>query len=200
VLNLSRTSVRRALAGLVAVAVVPALTVPAHAASTAVEDARGDMWTLNQDPESDAAFDKAPGAREGDFVRTSYTHTDRRVVVTAKFRDLAKVGGQLYYSTRMRDQDGKKHIVNVIATRANRAGRATLTTYGGDRVDCNVVHRIDYAENKIRVSLPRTCVDTPRRLEFTSAIYRAVGGTWYLDNPHNERAVPRGWTSGVRAG
>jgi hypothetical protein len=186
--------------GLVAVAVVPALAVPAHAASTAVEDAVSDMWTLNQDPESDAAFVKAPGAREGDFVRTSYTHTERRVVVTAKFREIAKVGGRLYFSTRMRDQDGKKHIVNVIATRTNRAGRATLTTYGGERVACDVVHRIDYAKDRVRASFPRTCIDSPRRLEFTSALYRVVGGTWYLDNPHNQRAMARGWTSAVRAG
>lgn len=198
---LSRTSVRRALVGLVAVAALPVLAAaPAHAASLAVVDATGDVWTPNTDPDSDKMYEKVPEVREADFVRTTYAHTDRRVVVTAKFRELDKVGGMLYFATRMRDEDGKKHVVNVIARRSNRAGRVELTTYNDTKVDCDVTHRIYYGKDKIRIGFPRTCIDSPNKLEFTSAVWRVVGGRYLFDNPHNEGPNPRGWTSAVRAG
>ena len=198
---LSRTSVRRALVGLVVAAVTPVLTAaPAHADSLSVVDATGDVWTPNMDQSSDKMYLKVPQVREADFVRTTYTHTDRRVMVTAKFRELDEVGGMLYFATRMRDQDGRKHVVNVIAGRKNRAGRAELTTYGDEAVDCEVTHRIYYGKDKIRVGFPRTCIDSPQRLEFTSAVLRKATGRLLFDNPHHQGPNPRGWTSAVRAG
>lgn len=193
-------SLRRAL--VVGVATLAALPLAAGAASAGeltLTDARGDMWTMNPDTTSDVMYVPAPNAKNGDFIRSTFRLTAKRVTVVSKFVDVAKVG-KYDFSMRMRDQNTKKHIVDVRATPRNRAGSATLSTYSGSPVDCTVSHKIDYDRNTVRVSFPAKCIGTPRYLQFTALDFIEGKTTFWIDNPHHEKAIPRGWTTRVRRG
>ncbi|MGH3330220.1 MAG: hypothetical protein ACRDPJ_02845 [Nocardioidaceae bacterium] len=199
---MSRPSIRRALvAALATVASLPLAAGAASAAEVTVTDTRGDMWVTNPDITSDGpAYVKAPRSTYGDFLRTTFAHTDKRVAVRAAFVELERTGGKYYFAMRMRDQDGKRHVVSVEATRNNRAGKALLETPGGREIDCPVARKIDYARNTVTVSFPRACINNPRWLQFTAANMRFAGGKGYIDNPHDTKADPKAWTSRVRRG
>lgn len=200
----TRTSVRRALVALTAVAVVPAslavAAAPASAASLTLDDATGDMWTIDEDPGSDRLWKPAPERADSDIVRTTYTHGTRRVAVTAKLVALEPTG-RLSFATRMRDESGKKHVVGIETGPKSREGRARLTDYRDNRIDCDVRHAVDYDRDVVRFSFPRRCIGDPRTLEFTTALARVHGMmSIFIDNPHNTRPNVNVWTAKVRQG
>ena len=65
---------------LLAALLLPALLAagPAHAESSTLRDHTGDMWTVR---EGATTGKPAPRARIGDIVRTTFRHTDERLVV-----------------------------------------------------------------------------------------------------------------------
>lgn len=196
------TALRRALIATSAVAVLPLAAAPAVAADLTVEDARKDVYTIQivgEGPEEEVRWVKDPSIRQGDVVRTTYRHTDKRVSIRTKFVELER-GAQLRMYGRMRAQDGKKYSFQLVSTKRNPAGRASLRSYRGDKLlDCAVKARVDFAKNTAMLSFPRTCVNNPRALEFT---IMSIGGTRRnpgFDNAQSESFRPFGWTSKVRS-
>ena len=190
---------RRTAAAAVAVAALPVLAAPAGAASRAVDDAQGDMWKVQEGGTNPTA---APGASLGDFLRTKYTHTDSRVIVTAKFVDLAPVGKRFTVWVEMRNQDHRKWFAGLQATPKNRAGEGFLMTNNGKDVTCDIRLRIDYDRNTVRAGFPRTCLDNPRWLQF-STLSEQVRRTWkyaWLDNAQTKAIDSRAWSTKVRHG
>lgn len=200
---MSRPSLaRRALmAGVASLAAVSLTAGAAAAASLTVDDGRGDVWKFNMDAESeDDLYVPAPGQKNGDVTRVVFRHTDKRVVMRSKFAELDAVGRSFGIAVRMRDQDGKKRLAYVETTRRDRAGSSALQTMRGKDIECNVKHKVNYDKNVVKLSFPRTCVGNPRYLQFTTVDYLAMRSDFYLDNPHNAKAEPKGWTKRVRHG
>lgn len=193
------TLLRRTAAAAVAVAVLPALAAPAQAASRAVDDVSGDMWKVEEGGTNPAA---APGATIGDFLRTTYTHTDTRVKVKAQFVDLAPVGKRFTVWVEMRNQDHRKWFVGLQATPKNRAGEGFLMSNSGKDLACDIRLRIDYERNTVRAGFPRSCLDNPRWLQF-STLSEQVRRTWkwaWLDNAQTKEIDSRVWSTKVRHG
>src|SRR4051812_10124068 len=92
---------RAAAVGAVA-AVLPVAAPSAIAAELTLNDARHDMWVIE---EGSTQPDPAPGARIGDFVHTTFRHENRLVVVTSSFVELKRTGKRFAVWVDMRDQN-----------------------------------------------------------------------------------------------
>jgi hypothetical protein len=186
------------LAACAAALVLPLVAVPAAASDVTVRDARGDMVKVE---EGGTGAQPAPGATNGDVVRTTFRHLDRRVVVRTRTAALERTGRRFTVWVDVQNGARRTWIVGVEATRRDRGGHTILMT-GRGRVRCAVRHRIDYAHDVVRVSVPRRCLDTPRVVRFrllTEHVRRSWRYAW-LDNG---LAVPMGdrhWTRWLARG
>jgi len=168
---------------------------PAQAAAATVQDTSGDMIKV---AEGATEGDPAPGATIADFTRTRFRHRDHLVVVRAEFVDLARTGRRLTLWVNIRNDSGRYFTVGVQADRADWTGHTLFLTRRGD--DCAMRHQIDYAENSIRVVIPRRCLDRPRTVAFR--VYSEhVRHSWnysLLDNGLHEDMDDRSWTTPLR--
>src|SRR4051794_26092668 len=104
------TLARRTAAVGAAVAVLPVAGQPAIAAELTLDDARHDMWVIE---EGSPRPDPAPAARIGDFVRTTFRHGKHRVVIKSSFLELKRTGKRLTVWVDIRDQNGTKTTAGV---------------------------------------------------------------------------------------
>ncbi len=180
-------------------ALVPLPGAAAVASSLTVSDPRGDMVRVDEGGTNPRP---APGAAVGDVVRSTFRHTDRRVIVRVKFADLARTGKRLNLWVDLRDERGRTFILGVEATRRDRNGHPILMTDRGRDIPCAVSHRIRYGRNVIRASVPRRCLDTPTSVQFR-VLTEHVRRSWayaYLDNGLSENLEDRRWTRPLRRG
>ena len=186
-----RTSVR--LAAVAAALALPLVAVSAAAEEVTVRDARGDMIRVQEggsDPQP------APGATVGDVVRTTFQHTDRHVVVRTKLVALKRTGRRFTVWVDVQNGARRTWFVGVEATRRDRDGHTILITSRGDDVRCAVQHRINYADDVVRVSVPRRCLGLPRVMRFrllTEHVRRSWDYAW-LDNGLAVAMGDRHWT------
>ena len=173
---------------------------PALADSATVRDETGDMWTVE---EGATDGEHAPGARIGDIVRTTFAHTETRVVVRARFVELAPGGRRFTLWVGMRSRDGRETTLGVRASRRDRDGHTILMDARGRDLDCVVRHRIGYARDVVRAVVPRACLDGPAALRF-NALSEQWGRRLHYANLDDGLTpdVPGRirWTSPVRAG
>jgi hypothetical protein len=187
------------LAAVAVALVLPLVAVPAAAEKVTVLDAPGDMIRVEEggsDPQP------APGATIGDVLRTTFRHGERRVVVRTELAALERTGRRFIVWVDV--QDGERHswFVGVEATRRDRNGHTIFMTGRGHDVRCAVRHRIDYAVDVVRVSVPRRCLDAPRVVRFR-LLTEHVRRTWdyaWLDNGLSYDMEDRRWTSWMRRG
>jgi hypothetical protein len=175
------------------------LAPPAGAERLTVRDAPGDMWKIE---EGGIEPWRVPGATQGDVLRTTFRHRTDRVVVRARFADLRRAGKRFTFWVLLREGNGHLTYLGVEATRRNRAGRTILMTTQGDDIRCAMRHRIDYADDTVRVGLPRRCLGNPRVLQFR-AMSEQVRRTWryaYLDNALGDTIDSHRWTRRIRRG
>lgn len=189
----------RAVTTALALAVIGLSAPAAHAERLRVADPRGDMTKVDEggtDPRP------APGAIDADVVRSTFRHTDHRVVVRVRFAGLAPTGKRLNLWVDLRDESGRLRTLGVEATRRDRAGHVILMTRRGVDVPCRVAHRIDYGADVVRASVPRRCLGTPRTVEFR-VLSEHVRRSWayaYLDNGLSADLDDRSWTDPLRRG
>jgi hypothetical protein len=188
-----------ATAAAAAIAILPLTAAPVSAAQLTLNDARGDMWFIE---EGSTEPDPAPEARVGDFVRATFRHTDRRVKVRSKFVELRRTGRRFEMFVTMRDQDRRETIAMVRPSRQDRNGRTRLFTGRGQDIACNLRHRVNYARNTVRISFPRRCVDNPRWLRFqaTSSQYGHSLRFAHVDDPNTATEPSLALTGRVRRG
>jgi hypothetical protein len=186
----------RAAVALAAVAAAPFLGIgAAQAQHITVTDSTGDVRSFG-DPSPD------PTITNGDFEWVRYNHRLHRVVVHAKYVDLARPATSnsgLYFASRMRTNE---QIYRVTATFADGSMPAGETVVASRRrvVRCDTNHEIDYALNTIHVSIPRSCLSGPRWVRFTSVHLTFDRQDETYDHPHDDGAEPSAWTSKVYRG
>ena len=194
-----RTSAGRFVAVMAGTAV--ALTVvagPAAAERVTVVDRRGDVLKVEEGatsgvPAPDSTFD---------VWRSTFAHTADRVVVRVLFDDLRRTGKRLQVWVNLQDGRDRTSYVGVEAVPGERDGTAWLMGNRGQDRPCRVRHRIDYARDVVRVSLPRTCLGSPRVLGF-GLLTEHVRRTWryaWLDDGLSPTVGPVEWTRRLAAG
>ena len=130
----SFAALRRGVPLLAALLLLPlCLTAgPALAESSTLRDDTGDMWTVR---EGATTGDPAPAARIGDIVRTTFRHTDTRLVVRTRFVELAPVGRRFTLWVGVRSRDGRETVLGVRASRRDRDGHTILMDDRGRDID-----------------------------------------------------------------
>jgi hypothetical protein len=171
----------------------------AHAAELTLEDAQHDMWVIE---EGSTEPDPAPGATVGDFVRTTFRHEDRLIIIKSTFAELKRIGKRFTVWVDIRDQNGTTTTVGVRTSPANRAGRTLLFTSHGQDISCNLRHRVDYARNLVRIVIPRHCLDRPRWLQFRELSEFSGRSLRFarVDDPSTTGPPSVIWTAKVRHG
>jgi hypothetical protein len=171
---------------------------PAAAERVTVADRRGDVLKVE---EGATSGEPAPGSTF-DVWRSTFAHTPERVVARVRFDDLRPTGKRLRVWVNLRDGRGRTHHVGVEAVPGDRSGTAWLMGDRGRDLPCRVRHRIDYADDVVRVSLPRTCLGSPRVLRF-GVLTEHVRRTWryaWLDDGLSPTVGQVTWTRRLGAG
>ncbi len=193
------TSPRRVLHAITAALVLALPTVPAAAEQVTVRDARGDVVRVEEGGGNPVS---APAARVGDVVRTTFRHDATRVVVRTRFVALTRSGRRLTVWVDVQDRPGRVWYVGVQAGPRDRGGKTILMDAKGRDLSCTAEHRIDYARDTVRVSVPRGCFGDPARLRFR-VLSEHVRRSWehaWLDNGLAPSMDDRRWTDWLTVG
>jgi hypothetical protein len=188
-----------AVATVVALASLPGASAAEAVTTLRVSDPRGDMVRVEEGGTNPRP---APGATLADVVRTTFRHTDHRIIVRVKFADLTRTGKRLNLWVDVRDETGRTVVLGVEATRRDRTGHPILMTNRGRDIPCEVHHRIRYGRDVIRASVPRRCLGAPESVQFR-VLTEHVRRSWayaYLDNGLSASLDDRRWTRPLRRG
>jgi hypothetical protein len=134
-----------------------------------------------------------------DLAITNVQHRRRAVVVEATYFEMKRTVMEFYLelgiiAQKGPDGNGLFYRSMTVVDPDHRAGSQSLTGVNG-AVDCpGMQHDVDYVENTVDIRIPRTCVDTPRWIQFSASAFKAgrPGGSWYADDgltaetPHGE--------------
>lgn len=193
------------LAGLVAALLLGVLVAPSAAqvpeqpsevrGQVTLHDPAGDVWRTRVGEEAEPA----PRVRVHDVRALRVRHAARRVVVTVRYSALRRAGVLSAHRIWLRTPAGVLREVLVEAGPGRWAGQTRVFTRRGNLVQCRARHAIDYAEDRVRVLVPRTCLGTPARVRARMVGYRAFeDGRIDTDNPHDQQATTRRWSPWVR--
>ena len=157
------TLVRSAALATVAAAVV-LMPTSTYADVRGHSDPAGDVRSVALDathkivPSPSAA---EPGASFADVTRVRVDHASRKVKVVLRFRDLQRIGtGQVQEILLLTPK--RSRFVFVAAGPGHWRGKVTMRTVHDKKVACSHLSRkIDYADDKITVGVPRSCLGRP---------------------------------------
>jgi hypothetical protein len=193
-----RTRTRTLGAALTALAalVAGAASLPAVAAGQArvsgvtLTDPTGDVWAIGEgeSEESQPAGDE-PTA---DVVRAVVKHRRHSLLVRMTFTDLRRVDPAFYSAVIVTPDKFRGAFVGAEPRRWK--GRHILVDGRFDTVRCaGFEHTIDYAMDRVTMSIPRRCLGSPRwvRVSLDNWMFRGESEETFLeisDNPHNTGA------------
>jgi hypothetical protein len=200
--------------GLVATALLAAVVGPATAASAqsaTVTDSAGDVWQSIWNPETEEETFVAAGSLTNvDVLSTVVDHTRSSLEVTMTFSDLAKEGARPTPALVMRFNQGPRRVALVDASTSWK-GKDILfkdgkNSNGPSKCD-GFTHKIDYTTNTVAMSIPRSCLGTPRWIEAAPVTQGVLASTdggesqYFFDNggkPGHSYTLP--WSTRVRKG
>ena len=156
-------------------------------------DPAGDVWSIGEG--ENAEWVSAGDLPAADVRRAVVRHGRNRVVVKMTFTDLRRAEPQFYWATiASRRQFGAL----LVSTGLGRfKGRHQLVNGNFADVKCpRLSHRIDYAADRVTMSVPRSCLGRPRwvRVDLTNAMFRGETEADFqeiTDNPHSTGAQGR---------
>lgn len=163
---------RRRAAVLTALALLAAPVATAgtaHAGTWSHQDARGDVMRFSMTDDGET-ITRDPSDKTTDITRISVNHSARKVTVTLKVRDLtrgdAMVVGRLVTP---------KSDFSVLVVRSAEMRMFTLTDQDADEVAVRCRGKkisLDAALDRIRLTLPRTCLGSPKWVRAGAALVR----------------------------
>ena len=136
----------------------------AQAGSVVRPDPRGDVVKVGPGwagPQGGYEVNPAPDRRRGDITRTRLQHTANRVRIRLTFADLRRQGALLDVNARVWTNEGVLHYVSLYARPGQWAGKVFMRSEGATS-RCKVRHSVDYADNRVTISIPRACLSRPR--------------------------------------
>lgn len=173
-----------------------ATAAPASAQEFVRTDERGDLSRVGEDSD---VFVPVPGRGYPDITRVRFAHRDRTVVVRATFVELNPTGKFLFGGIDVRTPRSRKFFT-VMATEGSREG----FLFKDNEHPCRVGIRISYADELMRVSIPRSCLGDPRwvRVRFGASVLQHDGDE-IIDNagaPRFDSRAPFPWSPRLRRG
>jgi hypothetical protein len=171
---------RRALIATMLTGLAMAPAAAAEARSITNIDQRGDVFSFDESENPTPE----PGIVNGDILKTRLSHGINRVRVKVRFADLKRKGAFRGEYVRIRTNAGVRGSVSLYAGPGDWQGFAQLNRNDGTHFGCSIGHSISYADNIVRLSVPRSCLDNPRwvRLGVGSFWYSADGSRVFADD------------------
>jgi hypothetical protein len=132
-----------------------------------------------------------------DLVKTKVNHTATEVTATATYADLVRNTDSFEYVMLLKNNDRQKFWVFVGATPDDRNGAMSLTSANGDKVKCGGKDfAVSYAQDKISLSIPRSCLGKPRWVKYESAaITFDEANNSFIDDAASDQAQPSQWSA-----
>ena len=163
----------------------------------------GDVWVQGDNPDSWSEH----GPRDNvDLKASRVRHAPRKVVTTAWFTDLVRTTDKTVSVFWLRTSAGRTFRVQQATGPGIRAGQVVFLEYVDgrivDRTCQGMTREVSYADNLMRVTLPRPCLGRPAWVRYhgsATALTEGPGET-YTDamrsaDPVNDlysRRIPRG--------
>jgi hypothetical protein len=145
---------------LLTVGLVPA----AQAESLARVDDRGDVFRIS----STGQWVPAEGETVGDIWRLRIRHSVHAVSVRVRFADLRRDTFEMGIRMRLRSNEGVWRQAALLAgSDLPTSGHQEFEGRNRVGIRCGVTHRIDYADNFMRLRMPRRCFGQPRWVQAT---------------------------------
>ncbi len=200
---------RRALATTLLASGLLATSAGAAGAATGIFlDSEGDTWTTIYDKASDSSsgYQESEGPQpNADITGVRVRHTTKVVELTVRYAQLDEAAPPFLLAEQMRFDSGPQRRVEV-NTYGGPRGRIDLLK--GTRrtpVDCGgLKHVIDYFTETVTITIPRTCLGSPRWIEtqaFSDATFENEQFVIdVVDNGQDAGAEPIGWTTRVLKG
>lgn len=144
-----------------AAATLAAAALPAVAAQTSHRDATGDVVLLGVENDS---VTPQPSWKAGDIRRIGVAHRVHLVSVRLGFRDVARRTSNSY-SYHIRTPHRGFWLIGYTAHEEPQGSWFLIRPNRGTPLRCaGLHHRVDYANEKVKVSLPRRCIGVPARV------------------------------------
>ena len=165
-------------------------TAPTSAQGFLRSDERGDLSRVGEDSDQ---FVPLPGRGYPDITRVRFTHRSDAVVVRAQFVELNPTGKFLFGGVQVRTPQLRRFFT-VMAAEGSREG----FLFKDNQHPCRVGIRISYADELMRISIPRSCLGDPRwvRVRFGASVLQHDGDE-IIDNagaPRFDNRSPFPWS------
>lgn len=160
-----------------------------------LRDPAGDVWRSRVGHEATPA----PRVRVHDVRALRVRHAPRTIAVSVRHAALRRVGVLSAHRIWLRTPAGVLREVLVEAGPKRWAGRTRVFNRRGNLVRCRTRHAISYADDRVRVFVPRACLGRPARVRARMVGYHGFAdGRVHTDNPHDQEASTRRWTPWLR--
>jgi len=172
------TTIGRGLLAATATIALTGLLAPAAYAERVVHrDVVGDASTMTfaGPSEEEPSEEVDPTEVQVDVLRTAVDHRAANVVLTVNVADLRRQSGSesLGLYVRLVTNEGVGRRVTLEVDGGHPQGRLSLTTRNDASVQCaDKTRRVDYANDLIRVVVPRSCLSGPRWVRAGFGVYR----------------------------
>lgn len=178
-----RIRIATATTAVVAAAALAATTAPAHADSHVSRDARGDVVQLAA-ADDESLAEPAPGRKEGDVLRMRVTHGERAVHATIRYHRLSKPRGDDLglHLLSLKTSKGRLADAVVVTDRRNPQGDVIWAWGDAPRTCPGLRTHIDYAADRVRLTVPRSCLGEPRWVRGGGGGSLMQGETLYGDD------------------
>jgi len=191
-----RSRIGRLVVGVIATTSALTLVGTAHAAEVVVHDGRGDVSRILSHSDESRPV---PGRRFPDVTRARFSHAAQHVVARMSFVELNPTG-DIFGGIETRTPRGRRTFT-VMSVRGSREG----FLFPDNQRPCAVGVHFDYAQNYLRVRIPRRCLGDPRwvQLRAGASVLQADGdeltddagaARWSLRRP------PVPWSQRLRRG
>jgi hypothetical protein len=154
-------------------------TGTAHAAEEVIRDARGDVVAYDSVTGREWV---APSSANGDILRTRIVHNQHAVLVRVNFRALNRRGDFRSDQLRILTNDSLRREVHLVAGPGFWRGTAWMARPNGREVRCDITHSIDYANNVVRIRIPRSCLGNPRWVRVGVGSFWSDGSLMFFDD------------------
>lgn len=177
----ARTRLASAAAvGALALTTVLAAAVPASAEVKRRADPRGDTWTYDTDGPV-----KVGGHPEADLRRVVVKHSARKVVVTARFANLKKLGDGGGLQVDLSTADDTTYGASASAGPGGWKGESSV--YSGEEIDCGVDHSMGYRKDVVVLTMPTRCFDKPRWIKVrVFSFWSPSSEDFYFDDAYSK--------------
>jgi hypothetical protein len=153
----------RALLGVVALAMVPLLAPSAaNAQIRNWTDGKHDEWQVQFTNSAKPTWSTAPHARNADIRHVMVRYAAKHLVIKEHFVDLKPTNKGMVLVGAVRTSTGVLGAWLIVATAQKPHGSALFASSSSGRAHCHVVHSVNYAKNRARISIPSSCLNNPR--------------------------------------